>query len=101
MRKISKDERVNRLYDQWKKLFRENVGEPYSPVWGRDQKLFDNLLKNHEEGTISKLMDKYFQRELKIWALPRFTCAVNDLIQEEAKEKPKKQLENPEAWRFL
>ena len=83
-------------------LYREKIGESYPPSWGRDLKIFNDMLKSYSREKLEKFLDIYFNAERKIYAIPFFKVALGELIQIEKKEEKNKPLpmQDNESWRF-
>jgi len=82
--------------------YRSQVGEAYPPTWGRDMKIFKELLVFYNENTLKELLDLYFERPKRIYSIPFFKVDVSNLMQEllQRRETQPKQIEDNESWRF-
>lgn len=83
-------------------LYREKIGEEYPRSWGRDGKIFSEMLKCYSEERIAEFLNRYFGVERKLYSIPFFKTALSDLIQQEAKENPPLPdlIPDNENWRF-
>lgn len=90
------------LIQYFGKLYKEKVGEFYPPTWGRDMKIFKELLVFYDENTLKELLDLYFERPKRIYSIPFFKVDVSNLMQEllQRRETQPKQMEDNESWRF-
>jgi hypothetical protein len=82
------------------KRYHNKVGESYPPTWGRDIKLFSELLKTYEASRLLDLLDLYFLGFQRIYSIPFFKSALSDLIQLEKRDVKPKPIDDNESWRF-
>lgn len=89
----------------WAKAYQNKTGENYIPTWGRDAKIFSDLLKHIDCDRIQGCIDVFFSKERKASSIPWFKATINDLLVEESHSKKpipeKKALVNPDRVRFL
>lgn len=92
------------LLKQFSRLYRENVGVEYVPSWGRDLKMFGDLLGTLPVEKLGELIDRYFATERKTYSIPYFKCDINNLMQAniaEAKQYNKPKMVNADSDRFF
>lgn len=84
------------------KFYREKIGEVYPPSWGRDMKMFGDLLKSYELGKLEELLEIYFETESKIYSIPFFKVQLANVLQEWVRRKENKPtaMNDNESWRF-
>jgi hypothetical protein len=90
------------LLKHFSSLYRDKIGEQYPPSWGRDLKMFKNLLGLYPKGRLERLLSLYFEEKRDIYSIPYFKLAVADLVQKENKVKAHTPhwIENSENWRY-
>lgn len=88
------------LLQVFSKHYREKIGETYPPTWGRDQKIFNDLLKTYDVDRLESLLDRYFERQQNIYSIPFFKAALGDLIQIDKRDAKPRSIEDNESWRF-
>jgi len=81
------------------KHYAEKRGEKYPPTWGRDLKIFKNLLDQFSDARLKDLLDLYFEQPRRIYSIPFFKVDIANLMQ---MEPPKRIdiIEDNESWRF-
>src|SRR5262249_18638178 len=73
------------LMAEYSRLFKEKVGTPPVIVGGRDGKILADLLRQHEEDVVQRLLQGFFRvgtrwnRENGCYDLPAFKHVFNDL----------------------
>lgn len=55
---------IRRLLDRHRTLYSEKTGADAVVVWGRDGKLYQQLLKTYDEDTLERLQDAFFAQSL-------------------------------------
>lgn len=55
---------IRRLLDRHRTLYREKTGADAVVVWGRDAKLYQQLLNTYDPETLERLQDAYFAQSL-------------------------------------
>ena len=82
--------------------YKARIGEIYPPAWGRDMKIFTDLLNLYSVEKLESLLELYFEQEHRIYSIPFFKVALGELLQiqkEEQENRPKVMPKN-EDWRF-
>jgi len=69
--------------------FRSYVGEGYTPTWGRDIKIFGELVSTYGPGRVRELVELYFKTPRKLYSVPFFKTEINNLLQQCPKSKAK------------
>lgn len=89
---------TKQLLNKFSNLYKEKVGEKYPPSWGRDLKIFKDLLEDYRLNKLEKALDFYFNEEKKIYSIPFFKSELGNLLQK--LPKPGKQFINRDMDRF-
>jgi len=84
------------------KLYSEKIGERYPPTWGRDTKMFKNLLIEYSQEKLEDLLDMYFCQKRAIYSVPMFKSELGNLIQflQDYIASESKPIQDNESWRF-
>lgn len=84
------------------RLYSEKIGERYPPSWGRDMRIFKDLLKDFSQEKLKDVLDLYFVRPRKIYSIPFFKNELGDLLQflQHYLDNEPKTIEDNESWRF-
>lgn len=78
------------------------TGLKYTPSWGRDSKIFKNLLNDYSVEVIEDVIIGYFKGVEKIYSVPFFKVKFNDILQEIANNsRQQRRMENFDEKRFL
>lgn len=87
------------LIQAFTKLYNDQVSERYAPSFGRDGKIFKNLLDVFTGVELLGCLHIYFIKPQRVYSVPFFKTQVNELY-EEYKATKKEKLVNKEASRF-
>lgn len=90
------------LIQYFGKLYKEKVGEFYPPTWGRDSKMFKDMLVLYPKESLEEMLDMYFETEARIYSIPFFKVALSYIVQAWVKRKNNKPraIDDNESWRF-
>lgn len=90
------------LVQYFGKFYREKIGEVYPPTWGRDMKMFGELLKSYSVEKLEELLAIYFEIDRRIYSIPFFKVDLANVLQEwvRRRDNKPKAMEDNESWRF-
>lgn len=90
------------LVKRFGSFYREKIGESYPPTWGRDLKMFGDLLNFYELEKLEELLEIYFETESRIYSIPFFKAQLANVLQEWVRRKENKPtaMNDNESWRF-
>lgn len=101
---VKKKAPATEILQLFSRRYREEVGVEYVPTWGRDLKMFGELLGLFSVDKLGELIERYFTTPRKTYSIPFFKCAINDLQQADIRENKKynkAEMINPDSDRFF